>query len=80
VEKNWGCLKGFRICLRPIITEAKLAANALRNAVREMERRLSCSRDHVATSISFNKLFDMGSEYLFEDVNQEPLPNHHHHR
>ena len=59
----------------PIITEAKLAANALRNAVREMERRLKLlAANHVRNIDQFNKLFDHGSEYLFEDQNQEPLP------
>ncbi len=30
--------------------------------------------NHVRNIDQFNKLFDHGSEYLFEDVNQEPLP------
>src|SRR6202041_2831119 len=53
----------------------KLAANALRNAVKEMERRLKLlAANHVRNIDQFNKLFEHGSEYLFEDVNQEPLP------
>jgi S-DNA-T family DNA segregation ATPase FtsK/SpoIIIE len=67
--------EGIPHLFTPIITEAKLAANALRNAVREMERRLKLlAANHVRNIDQFNKLFDNGSEYLFEDVNQEPLP------
>ena len=40
-----------------------------------MERRLKLlAANHVRNIDQFNKLFDNGSEYLFEDVNQEPLP------
>jgi S-DNA-T family DNA segregation ATPase FtsK/SpoIIIE len=40
-----------------------------------MERRLKLlAANHVRNIDQFNKLFDHGSEYLFEDVNQEPLP------
>jgi S-DNA-T family DNA segregation ATPase FtsK/SpoIIIE len=67
--------EGIPHLFTPIITEAKLAANALRNAVREMERRLKLlAANHVRNIDQFNKLFDHGSDYLFEDVNQEPLP------
>jgi S-DNA-T family DNA segregation ATPase FtsK/SpoIIIE len=70
-----GMYEGIPHLSTPIITEAKLAANALRNAVREMERRLKLlAANHVRNIDQFNKLFDHGSEYLFEDVNQEPLP------
>jgi S-DNA-T family DNA segregation ATPase FtsK/SpoIIIE len=70
-----GMYEGIPHLFTPIITEAKLAANALRNAVREMERRLKLlAANHVRNIDQFNKLFDHGSEYLFEDVNQEPLP------
>jgi S-DNA-T family DNA segregation ATPase FtsK/SpoIIIE len=70
-----GMYEGIPHLFTPIITEAKLAANALRNAVREMERRLKLlAANHVRNIEQFNKLFDHGSEYLFEDVNQEPLP------
>ena len=70
-----GMYEGIPHLFTPIITEAKLAANALRNAVREMERRLKLlAANHVRNIDQFNKLFDNGSEYLFEDVNQEPLP------
>jgi S-DNA-T family DNA segregation ATPase FtsK/SpoIIIE len=70
-----GMYEGIPHLFTPIITEAKLAANALRNAVREMERRLKLlAANHVRNIDQFNKLFDGGSEYLFDDVNQEPLP------
>ena len=70
-----GMYEGIPHLFTPIITEAKLAANALRNAVNEMERRLKLLAANPVRNIDqFNKLFDHGSEYLFEDVNQEPLP------
>ena len=70
-----GMYEGIPHLFTPIITEAKLAANALRNAVKEMERRLKLlAANHVRNIDQFNKLFEHGSEYLFENVNQEPLP------
>jgi len=70
-----GMYEGIPHLFTPIITEAKLAANALRNAVREMERRLKLlAANHVRNIDQFNRLFENGSEYLFDDVNQEPLP------
>ena len=70
-----GMYEGIPHLFTPIITEAKLAANALKNAVKEMERRLKLlAANHVRNIDQFNKLFDNGSDYLFEDVNQEPLP------
>jgi S-DNA-T family DNA segregation ATPase FtsK/SpoIIIE len=70
-----GMYEGIPHLFTPIITEAKLAANALRNAVREMERRLKLlAANHVRNIDQFNKLFESGSGHLFEDVNQEPLP------
>ena len=70
-----GMYEGIPHLFTPIITEAKLAANALRNAVREMERRLKLlAANHVRNIDQFNKLFDNGSQYLFEDKDQEPLP------
>ena len=75
-----GMYEGIPHLFTPIITEAKLAANALRNAVREMERRLKLlAANHVRNIDQFNKLFDHGSEYLFEDVNQGAAAVHHHH-
>jgi S-DNA-T family DNA segregation ATPase FtsK/SpoIIIE len=70
-----GMYEGIPHLFTPIITEAKLAANALRNAVREMERRLKLlAANHVRNIDQFNKLFDNGSQYLFDDPDQEPLP------
>jgi len=61
----------------PIITEPKLAANALRNAVREMERRLKLLAEKGVRNIDqYNKLFDEnGTPSLFGDSEEErPLP------
>ncbi len=70
-----GMYEGIPHLFTPIITEAKLAANALRNAVREMERRLKLlAANHVRNIDQFNKLFDNDSDYLFDDADQEPLP------
>ena len=60
----------------PIITEPKLASNALRNAVIEMERRLKVLAEKGVRNIDqYNKLFD-SSGSLFEEGNEEarPLP------
>jgi S-DNA-T family DNA segregation ATPase FtsK/SpoIIIE len=70
-----GMYEGIPHLFTPIITDAKLAANALRNAVREMERRLKLlAANHVRNIDQFNKLFDHNSDYLFDDADQEPLP------
>ena len=60
----------------PIITEPKLASNALRNAVREMERRLKVLAEKGVRNIDqYNKLFDGGTPSLFEDGSEaKPLP------
>src|ERR1700738_559425 len=60
----------------PIITEPKLAANALRNAVREMERRLKLLASRSVRNIDqYNKLFETGTPSMFEDAEeQQPLP------
>ncbi len=60
----------------PIITEPKLASNALRNAVIEMERRLKVLAEKGVRNIDqYNKLFD-SSGSLFDDAADEarPLP------
>ncbi len=71
-----GMYEGIPHLFTPIITEPKLAANALRNAVREMERRLKLLASRSVRNIDqYNKLFDgvMGS--LFDDgTEEEPLP------
>ena len=60
----------------PIITEPKLASNALRNAVREMERRLKVLAEKGVRNIDqYNRLFDTGTPSLFEDGSEaRPLP------
>jgi DNA segregation ATPase FtsK/SpoIIIE, S-DNA-T family len=60
----------------PIITEPKLASNALRNAVREMERRLKVLAEKGVRNIDqYNKLFDSGTPSLFEEGSDaKPLP------
>ncbi|MDE3186413.1 MAG: DNA translocase FtsK, partial [Acidobacteriota bacterium] len=52
-----GMYEGIPHLFTPIITEAKLAANALRNAVREMERRLKLLASRSVRNIDqYNKL------------------------
>ena len=60
----------------PIITEPKLAAVALRNAVREMERRLKLLAEKSVRNIDqYNKLFSEDTLSLFdEDSEHKPLP------
>jgi S-DNA-T family DNA segregation ATPase FtsK/SpoIIIE len=71
-----GMYEGVPHLFTPIITEPKLAANALRNAVREMERRLKLLASHSVRNIDqYNKLFDAATPSLFEDgEDEEPLP------
>jgi S-DNA-T family DNA segregation ATPase FtsK/SpoIIIE len=60
----------------PIITEPKLASNALRNAVREMERRLKVLAEKGVRNIDqYNKLFEGSTASLFDEESDErPLP------
>jgi S-DNA-T family DNA segregation ATPase FtsK/SpoIIIE len=62
----------------PIITEPKLAAVALRNAVREMERRLKLLAEKSVRNIDqYNKLFDTDAPSLFDQESEsehKPLP------
>ena len=72
-----GNYEGVPHLYTPIITEPKLAANALRNAVREMERRLKLLAEKGVRNIDqYNKLFDeSGTPSLFGDNPEErPLP------
>ncbi|WP_263411274.1 DNA translocase FtsK [Terriglobus tenax] len=71
-----GMYEGIPHLFTPIITEPKLAANALRNAVREMERRLKLlASKHVRNIDQYNKLFENGTPSMFEDdEEQAPLP------
>jgi S-DNA-T family DNA segregation ATPase FtsK/SpoIIIE len=71
-----GMYEGIPHLLTPIITEPKLAANALRNAVREMERRLKLLASRSVRNIDqYNKLFEGSMPSLFEEEeDSEPLP------
>jgi S-DNA-T family DNA segregation ATPase FtsK/SpoIIIE len=72
-----GMYEGIPHLLTPIVTEPKLAANALRNAVREMERRLKLLASRSVRNIDqYNKLFEGAMPSLFDDAEEdnEPLP------
>jgi S-DNA-T family DNA segregation ATPase FtsK/SpoIIIE len=72
-----GMYEGVPHLFTPIITEPKLAANALRNAVREMERRLKLLASRSVRNIDqYNKLFEGATPSLFDNAEQaeEPLP------
>jgi DNA segregation ATPase FtsK/SpoIIIE, S-DNA-T family len=68
--------EGIPHLFTPIITEPKLAANALKNAVREMERRLKLLASRSVRNIDqYNRLFENGTPSLFEESDDEgPLP------
>jgi S-DNA-T family DNA segregation ATPase FtsK/SpoIIIE len=70
-----GMYEGVPHLFTPIITEPKLAANALRNAVREMERRLKLLASRSVRNIDqYNKLFEGIMPSLFDDgLDEEPL-------
>ncbi len=72
-----GNYEGVPHLYTPIITEPKLAANALRNAVREMERRLKLLASKGVRNIDqYNRLFDQGdTPSLFtEESDDKPIP------
>jgi S-DNA-T family DNA segregation ATPase FtsK/SpoIIIE len=73
-----GVYEGVPHLFTPIITEPKLASNALRNAVREMERRLKLLAERGARNIDqYNRQFDeQKTASLFGDDAGEhkPLP------
>ena len=63
-----GMYEGIPHLFTPIITEPKLAANALRNAVREMERRLKLLASKSVRNIEqYNKLFAEGTLNMFDE-------------
>jgi len=72
-----GNYEGVPHLYTPIITEPKLAANALRNAVREMERRLKLLAAKGVRNIdSYNRLFDDTPSLFSDPANPEdgPIP------
>lgn len=72
-----GNYEGVPHLYTPIITEPKLAANALRNAVREMERRLKLLAEKGVRNIDqYNRLFDDAeTPSLFgEQTEERPIP------
>jgi S-DNA-T family DNA segregation ATPase FtsK/SpoIIIE len=71
-----GMYEGIPHLFTPIITQPKLAANALRNAVREMERRLKLLASRSVRNIDqYNKLFEGAMPSLFDEgEDSEPLP------
>ena len=73
-----GNYEGVPHLFTPIITEPKLAANALRNAVREMERRLKLlAAKGVRNIAQYNQLFDgTATPSLFDEGSGEegPIP------
>jgi S-DNA-T family DNA segregation ATPase FtsK/SpoIIIE len=68
--------EGIPHLFTPIIAEPKLAANALRNAVKEMERRLKLLASRSVRNIDqYNRLFDGATPSLFDEAQEEkPLP------
>jgi S-DNA-T family DNA segregation ATPase FtsK/SpoIIIE len=74
-----GLYDGIPHLYTPIITEPKLAANALRNAIREMERRLKLLAGRGVRNIAqFNRLFETRAPGLFDNLaagdDNRPLP------
>ena len=70
-----GNYEGVPHLYTPIITEPKLAANALRNAVREMERRLKLlAAKGVRNIASYNALFDETPSLFGEQSDEGPIP------
>ncbi len=70
-----GMYEGVPHLFTPIITEPKLAANALRNAVREMQRRLKLLAGRSVRHIDqYNKLFEGSMPSLFDDSEEDEAP------
>jgi S-DNA-T family DNA segregation ATPase FtsK/SpoIIIE len=70
-----GNYEGIPHLYTPIITEPKLAANALRNAVREMERRLKLLAAKGVRNIDqYNRLFDDTPSLFVEQSDEVKIP------
>ena len=71
-----GMYEGVPHLFTPIITEPKLAANALKNAVREMERRLKLLASRSVRNIDqYNRLFtDTLGLFDEQGAEEKPLP------
>jgi len=71
-----GNYEGVPHLYTPIITEPKLAANALRNAVREMERRLKLlAAKGVRNIAGYNALFDDTPSLFASEASEDgPIP------
>jgi len=74
-----GLYDGIPHLYTPIITEPKLAAYALRNATREMERRLKLLASRGVRNIAqFNRMFENSTPGLFDNLadtdENRPLP------
>ena len=72
-----GMYEGIPHLFTPIITQPKLAANALRNAVREMERRLKLLASKGVRNIdTYNRLFDDTPSLFTEEATADdgPIP------
>jgi S-DNA-T family DNA segregation ATPase FtsK/SpoIIIE len=68
-----GLYDGIPHLYTPIITEPKLAANALRNATREMERRLKVLAGKGVRNIAqYNQLFQSREPGLFDNLEEDP--------
>ncbi|MCU1311543.1 MAG: segregation ATPase, FtsK/SpoIIIE family [Candidatus Angelobacter sp.] len=66
-----GNYEGVPHLYTPIITEPKLASYALRNAVREMERRLKVLAEKGVRNIGqYNALFEGTTPSLFDDASE----------
>ncbi len=74
-----GLYEGIPHLLTPVITDARKAANALRNAVLEMERRFRVLSDHGVRNIEqyqrkFAQYQQQGGALFGEEEGPEPLP------